>query len=85
MSQAGKSYLISTLAAGENGRLETEYGGQRVDFLTWSTLRGGSEATGLVTRFTRVKPEIQDSGYPIEVRLFREIDLAKILANAWFS
>lgn len=34
LSQAGKSYLISTLAAGENGRLETEYGGQRVDFLT---------------------------------------------------
>ena len=50
-----------------------------------STPRGGSEATGLVTRFTRVKPEIQDSGYPIEVRLFREIDLAKILANAWFK
>ena len=50
-----------------------------------SILRGGSEATGLVTRFTRVKPEIQDSGYPIEVRLFREIDLAKILANAWFK
>ena len=38
-----------------------------------------------MTRFTRVKPEIQDSGYPIEVRLFREIDLAKILANAWFK
>ena len=29
LSQAGKSYLISTLAASEDGRLETEYGGQR--------------------------------------------------------
>ncbi len=86
LSQAGKSYLISTLAAGENGRLETEYGGQRVDFLTSvNPSGGGSEATGLVTRFTRVKPAIQDDAYPIEVRLFREIDLAKILANAWFK
>ncbi|WP_313065761.1 virulence factor SrfC family protein [Achromobacter animicus] len=86
LSQAGKSYLISTLAASEDGRLETEYGGQRVDFLTSvNPSGGGSEATGLVTRFTRTKPAIQDAAYPIEVRLFREIDLAKILANAWFK
>lgn len=86
LSQAGKSYLISTLAAGEDGRLETEYGGRRVDFLTSvNPSGGGSEATGLVTRFTRTRPAIQDDAYPIEVRLFREIDLAKILANAWFK
>lgn len=86
LSQAGKSYLISTLAASENGRLEADYDGQHVDFLeSVNPSGGGSEATGLVTRFTRVKPVIQDKAYPIEVRLFREIDLAKILANAWFK
>lgn len=86
LSQAGKSYLISTLAADEKGRLEAEYGGQRVDFLaSINPSGGGSEATGLVTRFTRSRPSIPDDAYPIEVRLFREIDLAKILANAWFK
>lgn len=86
LSQAGKSYLISTLAAGENGRLETDHDGELVDFLaSVNPAGGGSEATGLVTRFTRIKPAIQDRAYPIEVRLFREIDVAKILANAWFK
>ncbi|WP_233234755.1 virulence factor SrfC family protein [Bordetella sp. LUAb4] len=86
LSQAGKSYLISTLAAGENGQLQADYGGQRVNFLeSVNPSGGGSEATGLVTRFTRMRPALQDDAFPIEVRLFREIDLAKILANAWFK
>jgi len=33
LSQAGKSYLISTMAAGDNGRLETIYDGQQIDFM----------------------------------------------------
>ncbi|MCH3743568.1 virulence factor SrfC family protein, partial [Campylobacter coli] len=44
LSQAGKSYLISTLAASENGRLEADYDGQRVDFLeSVNPSGGGSE------------------------------------------
>ncbi|MCS3465201.1 MULTISPECIES: virulence factor SrfC family protein [Citrobacter] len=85
ISQAGKSYLISALAAGSNGSLEAMYGEQRVDFIKEvNPVGGGKEATGLVTRFTRQAPAAP-AGYPVPLRLFSEIDLAKILANAWFN
>ncbi|WP_437609537.1 putative virulence factor [Erwinia sp. V71] len=85
ISQAGKSYLISALAAGNNGALEARYGSQQVDFIKEVNPVGtGKEATGLVTRFTRQAPTAP-AGYPVPLRLFSEIDLAKILANAWFN
>lgn len=85
ISQAGKSYLISALAAGSNGSLEALYGEKRVDFIKEvNPVGGGKEATGLVTRFTRQAP-VAPAGYPVPLRLFSEIDLAKILANAWFN
>lgn len=85
ISQAGKSYLISALAAGSNGSLEALYGERRVNFIKEvNPVGGGKEATGLVTRFTRQAPAAP-AGYPVPLRLFSEIDLAKILANAWFN
>ncbi|CNL70987.1 putative virulence factor [Yersinia kristensenii] len=85
ISQAGKSYLISALAAGNNGELEARYGTQVVDFIKEvNPVGGGKEATGLVTRFTKHAPDAP-VGYPIPLRLFSEIDLAKILANTWFN
>ncbi|MCS3431091.1 putative virulence factor [Klebsiella sp. BIGb0407] len=85
ISQAGKSYLISALAAGSHGELEAIYGSQRVDFIKEvNPVGGGKEATGLVTRFTRQAPDAP-AGYPVPLRLFSEIDLAKILANTWFN
>ncbi|MCW2457029.1 UNVERIFIED_ORG: hypothetical protein M2414_004790 [Rahnella aquatilis] len=85
ISQAGKSYLISALAAGTNGELEARYGTQLVNFIKEvNPVGGGKEATGLVTRFTRHAPDAP-VGYPIPLRLFSEIDLAKILANTWFN
>lgn len=85
ISQAGKSYLISALAAGSNGSLEALYGERRVDFIKEvNPVGGGKEATGLVTRFTRQAPAAP-ADYPVPLRLFSEIDLAKILANAWFN
>ncbi|WP_292992956.1 putative virulence factor [Pantoea sp.] len=85
ISQAGKSYLISALAAGSNGELEARYGTRVVDFIKEvNPVGGGKEATGLVTRFTRHAPEAPQ-GFPIPLRLFSEIDLAKILANTWFN
>lgn len=85
ISQAGKSYLISALAAGSNGSLEALYGERRVDFIKEvNPVGGGKEATGLVTRFTRQAPAAP-AGYPVPLRLFSEIDLAKILANSWFN
>ncbi|WP_225086904.1 virulence factor SrfC family protein [Pectobacterium colocasium] len=85
ISQAGKSYLISALAAGSDGMLEATYGNQQVDFIKEvNPVGGGKEATGLVTRFTKQIPT-SPAGYPVPLRLFSEIDLAKILANAWFN
>ena len=86
ISQAGKSVLISALGAGENGKFEARYGGRQVDFITHINPSGmGKESTGLVTRFTRQATPAADDAYPVEVRLFREIDLAKIFSNAWFN
>lgn len=85
LSQAGKSYLISTLAAGANGKLETDFGGQRLDFLTHvNPPGGGKEATGLVTRFSRTA-QPGPSDFPIELKLFGEVEVAKILANSFFN
>ncbi|BEE16384.1 hypothetical protein VAWG006_06370 [Aeromonas enteropelogenes] len=85
ISQAGKSYLISALAAGGNGALEGCYGERKVDFIKEvNPVGGGKEATGLVTRFTRAKTAAPVK-YPVPLQLFSEIDLAKILANTWFN
>ena len=85
LSQAGKSYLISALAAGENGKLETCYGPARLDFIEHvNPAGGGKEATGLVTRFSRTASS-GPTEFPIELKLFSEIELAKILANGWFN
>lgn len=85
LSQAGKSYLISALAAGTNGKLETLYGEQKLDFIEHiNPVGGGKEATGLVTRFSR-SAKSGPVAFPVELKLFNEIELAKILANAWFN
>lgn len=86
LSQAGKSYLISALAAGSNGRLESDFGGKTLDFIQHVNPTGlGAEATGLVTRFScRAQPS-PDANYPIELKMLSEIEVAKILSNAWFE
>ncbi len=86
ISQAGKSYLISALAAGQNERLETMLGGQRVDFMDQVNPVGmGKEATGLVTRFSRRATPAPVDQFPVELKLFKELDLVKILGNSWFK
>ena len=85
LSQAGKSYLISALAAGENGKLETVVDNEVLDFIDHvNPVGGGKEATGLVTRFSRTaKGGI--ANYPLELKLFQEIEIVKILINAYFK
>ena len=86
LSQAGKSYLISALAADSRGRLETDFGGKTLDFIEHVNPTGlGKEATGLVTRFSRWAQPSPDANFPVELKLFSEIEVAKILANAWFE
>lgn len=83
-SQVGKSYLVSVLAAGANGRLETQLGNDRLDFLTHVNPVGhGKEATGLVTRFT-CQPGGAPPSHPIDVRLLSEADIVKILGNSYY-
>nr|MCR5083873.1 putative virulence factor [Succinivibrionaceae bacterium] len=82
-SQAGKSYLVSRLAAGEQGRLKTCWDGLGIDFLTHVNPPGrDNEATGLVTRFTHEAPKAPP-GFPIRVSVLREIDVVKILVNSF--
>ncbi|HEN8800115.1 TPA: hypothetical protein U8251_002712 [Pseudomonas putida] len=86
LSQAGKSYLISALASDANGKLESNFGGQVLDFIQHvNPPGGGGEATGLVTRFSHKSTPSQDASYPVELKLFSEIEVAKILCNAWFE
>ena len=86
LSQAGKSYLISALAADEKGQLLTRLGDQQLDFIKHvNPVGGGKEATGLVTRFTRSAAQSPAPDFPVELRLFREVEIAIILANAWFE
>lgn len=84
LSQAGKSYLISALARGKNGALETDMDGQRLNFIAHiNPPGGGKEATGIVTRFTR-QSRPTPSGFPIILTLFGEADLVKIIGNSFF-
>lgn len=86
LSQAGKSYLISSLAADAKGNLESLFGHQQLDFMQHvNPIGGGSEATGLVTRFTRRADPSPDPQFPVELSLFREIELVCIIANSWFA
>ena len=85
LSQAGKSYLISALAADRQGKLETRFDGECLDFLQHiNPPGGGSEATGLVTRFTRTRIETPH-GYPIRLTLMTEADIIKVLGNSFFN
>ncbi len=84
LSQAGKSYLISALAANEKGELETDMGPHHLNFISHiNPPGGGKEATGLVTRFTRL-PGAAPALHPVELRLFREADIVKIIGNSFF-
>jgi len=85
LSQAGKSYLISALAANPAGQLDLAVGGERLNFLTHvNPPGGGKEATGLVTRLTG-RPFTTAAGFPVRLHLLCAADLVKILGNAFFN
>lgn len=83
-SQAGKSYLVSTLAAGSSGVLSTHWDGAEVDFIRHVNPSGNnSEATGFATRFTH-RATSCPPGFPIELKVLHELELGMILINAFF-
>ncbi len=84
-SQAGKSYLISTLARDARGNLTANFDGQEHDFITQINPEGGKESTGLVTRFTTTPPQNLPEGHPIRLRLLTECDIVRVLANTYYA
>ncbi len=83
-SQAGKSYLVSSLASRPGQALEAAYGDRRLNFLQDLNPQGGKESTGLVSRFT-VRGVAAPAQAPVPVRLMSQTDIVKILANAYLE
>ena len=83
-SQAGKSYLVSGLAAPRGKPLIAAYSSERLNFLTDLNPEGGRESTGLVSRFTiRRIPAPPDA--PVPLRLLSQTDVVKILSNTFLE
>ena len=52
-SQAGKSFLVSTLISDKNGNSTIQLGNRKLDFIRDINPQGsGKESTGVVTRFS---------------------------------
>ncbi len=83
-SQAGKSYLVSSLASRPGQALAAAYGDRRLNFLQDLNPQGGKESTGLVSRFT-VRGIAAPAQTPVPVRLMSQTDIVKILANAYLE
>lgn len=83
-SQAGKSYLLSSMAQDADKNVLVDFNGEQHDFLRDLNPSGDKESTGLVTRFTMTPPPDIPEGYPVYVRLFSETELVKIFANSYF-
>ncbi|MDE7548960.1 virulence factor SrfC family protein [Acetobacter fabarum] len=84
-SQAGKSYLISSLSAPEHGPLRICYGGESFEFLKEINPTGGDESSGLVSRFTLFPPTPPDGAPPVTVRLLSVADIIRIVGNTFLS
>ena len=83
-SQAGKSYLVSSLATRPGDALMAVYGGQKLNFLSDLNPQGGKESTGLVSRFT-AGAVTAPAAAPVPLRLMSQTDVVKILANAFLE
>jgi hypothetical protein len=83
-SQAGKSYLVSSIATSSGKPLMVTYGDQRLHFLRDLNPQGEKESTGLVSRFT-LRPVASPVGAPVPLRLLSQTDVVKILANAFME
>lgn len=83
-SQAGKSYLVSGLAAPRGKPLIAAYADERLNFLSDLNPEGGKESTGLVSRFT-MRRIPAPPGTPVPLRLLSQTDVVKILANTFLE
>jgi hypothetical protein len=83
-SQAGKSYLVSSIAKSGRKPLVVSFGDRHLHFLRELNPQGEKEATGLVSRFT-IRPPVAPPGAPVPLRLLSQTDVVKILANAFME
>ncbi|MBF0304850.1 MAG: hypothetical protein HQL41_04280 [Alphaproteobacteria bacterium] len=85
-SQSGKSFLIGKFITPGSRTAMAVFGqgadAEKLDFLTQVNPQGGKETTGLVTRFTLQNRETPP-GFPVCLKLLREVDLVKILVNSF--
>ncbi len=86
ISQVGKSYLVKNLLSIDGKSLEIELPNQeKLDFLQAINPKGGgTESTGVVSRFT-IDSTFIDPEYPIQVKLLDVKDLVLILCDSFFS
>lgn len=80
-SQAGKSYLVSSLATIPGQELLAYYQKETLNFLRDMNPQGGNESTGLVSRFTTKNVDTVNENMPVPLRLLTAIDVIKILTN----
>ncbi len=82
-SQAGKSFMIGKFITPPGKDVKVVFGdGTKLDFLSQVNPQGGRETTGLVTRFS-INPVGTPPGFPVVLRLLREVDIIKILVNSF--
>lgn len=83
-SQAGKSYLISSLAAPLGQPVTVQFGATRLNFLRDVNPQNENESTGIVSRFTLARPAVAEDA-PVVLRIFSQTDVVKILANTYLE
>lgn len=85
-SQMGKSFLIGKLINPARDPVHVVFGegadAIKQDFLEEVNPSGGDETTGLVTRFS-LRSYKTPPGNPVVLRMLREVDIVKILANTF--
>ena len=80
-SQVGKSYLVKNLLSVNNKPLNIDFGnGDLVDFIKDINPHGGTESTGIVSRFTIDK--VKNLDFPVELKLLSVKDLILILSRS---
>lgn len=86
-SQAGKTNLMGSLISTKQHPVKVIFAGegeeQRYDFLNSINPQGGKETTGIVTRFSMQPMESPVRTHPVILRVLREVDVLKILANTF--
>lgn len=82
LSQAGKCWLLSSLVADAQQRLESVMAGKTLDYFTH--INPGNQDCGIATRFSR-QAEVKNKSWPFELTLFNEADITRIMLSSWLQ